>query len=692
MGDPPAESAAGRGPQAHGPLHHPALAPWLTGAVAFVVYWTTAAPTIGFGDSPELSAAARVLGVPHPTGYPLLMLLGHGFGAVLAVGDPAWRLNVLTALLAAIAVGWAAAFAARASGRPLAGWVAGSTLAFTPSYWSNATLFEVYALHLALLAALLWLWIRYEQQPSRGRLRALVVVAGLASTHHLMVGLVLPVLAVAVLRHWRRFAAPAELARLLVLFVLPFGVLAYLPWAALSEPVVNWGDPSSALRFWSHVTGRQYHGNLGGDADAPWWSGAADFLSAGAAAPMAPLGLLAAIGALAFVARPGRESDRVVGVVLLAIFAVGIGFGSFYGVVDREPFFLNATLAAALLAGLGAAAVLERIRVEGADAGAAVVVTLALLPVVPGVAHFRDQDRSDDYAAHDRALAELSILPRDAVLITQGFEGYPAVYASLVEGLRPDVLVVDHYLRVRGDGGGYGAELERIRHRPGGPGPLGLELTVAAVAARLGRPLFLTRGVPDYDWSEIGLARVQRGIVDQLVPVAAAHLPAGDVAEEPMAAFRGGPVLLSAGIRPGRLEPGDVAPITLRWRWPAGEPAAGLTVTVVAGDEAGRMLEDGDGEPLFAHAHALGQGVPLDAETAAAGWLESVALALPRALPPGSVSLFLALGEGDAYRPTADDRVFVRIGGVDVAPRTRSAWRLAPGPDPVRVARAARAR
>jgi hypothetical protein len=51
------------------------LAFWLP----FLLYLRTLCPTFFPGDSAELSAAAWCLGVPHPTGYPLYMVLGWGY-------------------------------------------------------------------------------------------------------------------------------------------------------------------------------------------------------------------------------------------------------------------------------------------------------------------------------------------------------------------------------------------------------------------------------------------------------------------------------------------------------------------------------------------------------------------------------------------------------------------------------------
>lgn len=678
----PFRAAVARAPDPRVARGFAAACPWLTAGIALAVYGATLAPTIGFGDSPELSAAALSLGVPHPTGYPLLMLLGYGFSTLFAVGDPAWRLNLLGALLAAAAVGFGAAFVQRLTGRAVAGFVAGLLLAFSPAFWSSATLFEVYGLHVAFVTALLLLWLRFEQDPRPPRLRVLVIVAGLSCTHHLMIALILPILAAAVMRHRRVFGSPGELARLVALFVLPLGVAAYLPLAALADPIVNWGDPSSPLRFWSHVTGRQYHGNVGGVVDIPWWRGGVDHLRATAAGSTPFVLGLAVLGGMSpFFPAPRQAAwpvARVGGFVLIALFVVGFGFGSVYEVVDRDPFFLNATVATSLLAGIGGARCLDWIEQRHASTARLAWVGLALLPVLPLWIGWNQQDRSHDYAAHDHAVALMQTLPRDAVLLVQGYEGYPAVYASLIEGLRADVLVVDHYLRIRGEGGGYGPELERIRHLRGLPADR-IVSTVTATAAGLGRPLFIVPEAPDIDWGEIGLIRVRRGLVDQLIARGSGRLPIGPSPVEALARFEDGPLLLAARLGRSTLEPGDATPVQLEWAWPgdaADEGRAAWQVWIVSGDADGELLAGIDGRPLVDHAHPLGQGIAVDGGVGGDAWLESIALVMPRSLPVGPVSLFAALMRDGSLVPTRDERAFVRLGTIELTPRIRAAWQL----------------
>src|SRR5262249_55620754 len=72
-------------------------------AISLTVYCTTLAPTVVFVDSGELIVAARSLGVAHPPGFPLYVLLAH-LATRLPFGSVAARVNFASALFAAFAI------------------------------------------------------------------------------------------------------------------------------------------------------------------------------------------------------------------------------------------------------------------------------------------------------------------------------------------------------------------------------------------------------------------------------------------------------------------------------------------------------------------------------------------------------------------------------------------------------------
>src|SRR6185436_10760674 len=132
-------------------------------AIAAFVYGLTLSPTVGAGDSGELILAAHSLGIPHPPGYPLWLLLAR-LADALPWGTAALRVNALSAVLAALATGLFYLLAARC-GLSRAGRIAG-TIVFAGStlVWDAAVQAEVYG-----VAAVLFLLLAHTALRARAR-------------------------------------------------------------------------------------------------------------------------------------------------------------------------------------------------------------------------------------------------------------------------------------------------------------------------------------------------------------------------------------------------------------------------------------------------------------------------------------------------------------------------------------------
>jgi len=153
-------------------------------------------------DAGEFITASKVLGVPHPPGTPLFVLVGHVWADVVRIGQYAWRLNLMSACFSAAGAGCLFLVAHRLlAGEDrilrVGGAAAAAMLsAFAFTEWQNSNETEVYTVATFSIAAICWLCLRWRDV--RGTPRAthllllIVYIAALSIGNHLLALLVGP--------------------------------------------------------------------------------------------------------------------------------------------------------------------------------------------------------------------------------------------------------------------------------------------------------------------------------------------------------------------------------------------------------------------------------------------------------------------------------------------------------------------
>jgi hypothetical protein len=173
---------------------------------ALILYVLTLAPTTQFWDTSEYIAAAYTLGIPHPPGNPLFVLMAHVFGLLPLAHAYAERINLFAAVTSAISAGcwflvaerWLRSFVPALWPRRLAA-LAGTIVSVTAfTVWNQSVVNEkVYTLSLLSIALILWLIVRWDDQPAGDahdhHLLLIIYLLALTATNHMMGVLVGPV-------------------------------------------------------------------------------------------------------------------------------------------------------------------------------------------------------------------------------------------------------------------------------------------------------------------------------------------------------------------------------------------------------------------------------------------------------------------------------------------------------------------
>ena len=461
--------------------------------VALLFYSWTLAPTVTLTDSGELIVVARSLGIAHPPGVPLWIILAH-LASLVPFGNVAQRINFSSALFAALAcamltlvvaeliatLSYLAAAKRRKKGpkkteelgftrltvaAPALG--AGLLMAFSRTLWSYATITEVYALNALLILVIFFLMLRWRRRIVEDRLHtskrsntdqimrhdfflySAALIFGLAlGVHHVTVALTLPAIAVIVFRTQgvSFFTSRRLVYAALISVVALIAVYAYLPLAASRSPVINWGHPRSLQEIWWHLTGRQYQvyfsfkPEIMGEQFTEFFRMALREFGF----PWLPLSLVLAFAGFA----DAFKRDGTTFWFLITIVMADLTYALSYEIAeDKDAYYLPAFISIAIAAGLGIQWFVQRAvskALPGVKPSLAVVIAVLVVCTIALAANWPFNNRRQYFIAHDYVDNLLKTIAPNGLLLTLDWQvASPMFYVQEIEQDRPDVKVVD---------------------------------------------------------------------------------------------------------------------------------------------------------------------------------------------------------------------------------------------------------
>jgi hypothetical protein len=431
------------------------------GIIAFGIYLLTLQHTIGRADTFELQVTAPVLGVAHPTGYPLYILIGKLF-SLIPIGKVATRINLTSAVAAAIAVMFVFLTLRRVF--YLDRFISGlSALAFglSPIFWSQAVVAEVYALHNAFFAAILgtalWLVARYQRgvlfndqavhvltsganSPYSARIVIIMfALIGLSLTNHLTTVLLFPAIALTLILTWPRLSAKQWM---LAIGLLLAALLIYL-YIPLRWPALHDRQAMLADEFWGWVTGSRFQGALQFQAwlnDPERWR----ILGRLILDQYGWLGVILSLIGIVLMALRQWRAALVSAVAFLAFAFYGLN----YLIPDIGVFLIPLFMLQAMWMGYGVAVMIDwvfrrySLRIE-AWVHAALITLFALLPLRAAWTTGATFDWSDEMALEEWGHRVLDLpLEEDSAILADSEKIAPLEYLHRIEGVRPDMYMV----------------------------------------------------------------------------------------------------------------------------------------------------------------------------------------------------------------------------------------------------------
>ena len=462
----------------------PYAAAVIAGAAIFLLYIVTLAPTTAFWDTSEYIATGHILGIPHPPGNPLFVVLARVWIILLSpLGLPvAVRVNLLAAFTSAAASGFFFLVAHRVvwgllgdHRRALAGAAASALLGATAfTVWNQSVVNEkVYTVSVLVIAAVSWLAIRWRDRRDQPGSARLLLLAGylmvLGWSNHTMSLLPVPAFAFLVLMTGPGVLLRRDLwARALPLVIIGLSFNVYLPIRAAQRPVINEGDPvcesagevaaavltagnAGCAKLASVLKRDQYAPPPLSSRQAPlsaqfqhyfqyfdwqWARGLeASPVSGGTRIPVTALFLALGLFGLFVIWRVDREifayvapltATVTVALVIYLNFKYGYSLApeiadpELHEVRERDYFYIVGFIVWGVLAGIGLSGVWQQVARRSKGVAVLATVLALLVAVTPLAANWRWASRAGDYAARDWAYDLLQSVEPYSVLFTNG--------------------------------------------------------------------------------------------------------------------------------------------------------------------------------------------------------------------------------------------------------------------------------
>jgi len=232
--------------------------------LGLIGYGLTLARSLSFWDCGEYITASSVLGIPHPPGNPLFVMLGRVF--ILLFGGlkgPAFAMNLMSAIssiLCCLLIFEITKKILPKESSNLLAFFAASTSLFGDTFWFNAVEAGAYSISMCIIMLQIWATLKWKETSNNKYLLFIIYIAFLGLGVHTFCLLSLPAIFLFVLIKRIKFPVKFFFATAF-LIILGFSSQLYLPIRSSTEPILNENNPEE-LKDFLDVLGRKQYGNM----------------------------------------------------------------------------------------------------------------------------------------------------------------------------------------------------------------------------------------------------------------------------------------------------------------------------------------------------------------------------------------------------------------------------------------------
>lgn len=433
----------------------------ITSVLVFVVYFLTSGPGLGLIDCGELTTVTKVLGIAHPTGYPLYTMLGRCWQMPVAF-NPARAMVVFSVLFASLAAGVMSLLIQHVlrriktvSSNWISLWSILLTLAFAFSrpVWTSISFSEVYPVTLLIGCIILLLSFQFmlSENKEQYSYHPLLVcyLWGLGFGNHFTIMWFFPLIAYIVCKYIQQsHNRYRSLSGCAVLFLLGISVNLYLPIRSSLEPMMDWSDPQTFSSFFRHISAWQYR---------VWmFKGGFPQLFIKVIAYLKILFSDLGIGLFLFTLVGLATSLYRKSWLLFFVFLVwlcGTLYNLNYDIPDITTYFLLFFAVLFVIAVEGYATLIEALNrhMRNVRVRITAILLISVLVAFSSFAlNFREANCSDNHFAENLNREILRTLPDSAFVLQGNWDiQSPAIYLQNIERIRPDVTILDLNLMQR---------------------------------------------------------------------------------------------------------------------------------------------------------------------------------------------------------------------------------------------------